>query len=65
MPQLGEILVRNNTITKQDLDRAIAKQKQTGGLLGIILIEFGVLSSEDLGKALRNQDAKHRQETKS
>jgi type IV pilus assembly protein PilB len=48
--RLGELLVRNNVITKEQLTKALEEQKQSGGQqrLGSILIKSGVVSEADL-----------------
>ena len=48
--RLGELLVRNNVITKEQLTKALEEQKQSGGQsrLGTILIKSGVVSEADL-----------------
>lgn len=37
-PLLGEILVEDAVITKEQLNEALAIQKRDGGLIGIILM---------------------------
>lgn len=46
--RLGEMLVRDNRISTDDLDRALAHQTQGGGRLGSILVEMGLLDAESL-----------------
>jgi type IV pilus assembly protein PilB len=48
--RLGELLVRNNLITKEQLTSALEEQKQSGGQLrlGSILIKNGLISEPDL-----------------
>ncbi|HEY6007654.1 MAG TPA: type IV-A pilus assembly ATPase PilB [Geobacteraceae bacterium] len=48
--RLGELLVRNNLITKEQLTKALEEQKQSGGQLrlGSILIKNGLISEPDL-----------------
>lgn len=53
--RLGEILVQNNLISKDDLEKALLKGKQTGRKLGRVLVETGRLSESDISKAVANQ----------
>lgn len=53
--QLGEILMQEGLITLDDLERALATQKQTGDLLGSILQREGLITKDQLGKALADQ----------
>jgi hypothetical protein len=50
--RLGEILVKAEAITEEQLKAALANQKRRGGLLGEILIEMDFLSEETLVMAL-------------
>jgi len=52
---LGEFLVNNGLITKNQLNKAIATQKRMGCLLGKTLIDLGFLNEDELIKALRHQ----------
>lgn len=53
--QLGELLVERNIISQQQLDKALAIQKEKGGLIGEILVEFGLVKEEDVAQALTAQ----------
>jgi len=53
--QLGELLVERKVITPQQLEKAMAVQKQKGGLLGEILVELGFAKEEDIAQALTTQ----------
>ena len=55
--RLGELLVRNNLITKEQLTKALDEQKETGshGRLGTILIKNGLISETDLTSFLSKQ----------
>ena len=53
--QLGEVLVEHNAISQQQLDKALAFQKENGGLIGEILVELGFLREEDIAQALTVQ----------
>lgn len=55
MAQLGEILVSEGLITKDQLDGALAVQSSSGRMLGRILVDQGVLSEGQLVKALATQ----------
>jgi type IV pilus assembly protein PilB len=52
--RLGEILLRANLITRDQLDQAIAQQKVDGGRLGTILTKLGV-KEEDVSRGLGEQ----------
>jgi type IV pilus assembly protein PilB len=55
--RLGDLLVKNNLITKEQLTRALDEQKDSGGQLrlGTILIKNGVISEPDLTSFLSKQ----------
>ena len=55
--RLGDLLVKNNLITKEQLTRALDEQKDSGGQLrlGTILIKDGVISEPDLTSFLSKQ----------
>ena len=55
--RLGELLVRNNLITKEQLTKALDEQKESGGQgrLGSILIKSGLISEPDLTSFLSKQ----------
>ena len=42
--RLKEILIRDNIIKKEDLDRALAEQKQSGGELSKILVRLKLIN---------------------
>ena len=50
--RLKEILLENNLISEEDLNKAINLQKQRGGSLSQILIKMGFVKEEDLMLAL-------------
>jgi hypothetical protein len=54
-PLLGEILIENNVITKDQLEKAISVQKKEGGLIGIILVNLGYIDEPTLVKYLARQ----------
>lgn len=52
---LGKILTDGRFVTKKDLDRSLALQKETNRQLGEILIDMGILDPWDLNAALSIQ----------
>jgi len=50
--KLGELLVKQGTITEEMLDQALEEQKKDGARLGSTLIKLGFLKEEDLLNAL-------------
>ena len=54
---LGEILVREGLITRDQLQRGLVRQKEIGKRLGDSLVELGYLSEEELLNALARQFA--------
>ncbi len=52
---LGEILVANGLVTREQLARAIEAQARSGKRLGQVLVEQGVLTEDDIAWALANQ----------
>src|SRR5438132_4346666 len=55
MSRLGELLVRENLISLQQLQKAQEAQRKTGGRLGMSLIKQGILSAEQLTNFLARQ----------
>ena len=53
--QLGELLVEQGVIARSDLDKALAVQKQKGGLIGEILVELNLAKEEDIAQSLTAQ----------
>lgn len=45
---LGQLLIERRAITSQQLEQALQKQKESGGLLGSILLEMGFISEQAL-----------------
>lgn len=43
---LGQLLIERNIITREQLDTALKKQKESGELLGVILLECGFVDEE-------------------
>ncbi|MGL4369129.1 MAG: hypothetical protein ACRCUT_05580 [Spirochaetota bacterium] len=52
---LGEMLLENGEISRQQLDEALEVQKKEGGLLGIILVNLGFINEQSLVKYLAIQ----------
>jgi hypothetical protein len=52
---LGRILVDDELLTPEELERALAEQRETGRLLGEILVEHGSMSGASLAQALARQ----------
>jgi hypothetical protein len=53
--QLGRILVDDELLTPEELERALADQRETGRLLGEILVEQGSMTGASLAHALARQ----------
>jgi hypothetical protein len=52
---LGRILVDDELLTPEELERALTEQRETGKLLGEILVEHGSMSGAALAQALARQ----------
>jgi len=52
---LGEILIREGSITRDQLQRGLTRQRELGKRLGETLVELGYVSEEDVAKALATQ----------
>ncbi len=56
MPEkLGELLVKSKAITKEQLAKALIWQKNTGKMVGAVLVEMGELSDSELLQFLSEQ----------
>ncbi len=53
--KIGDILIDLNVITEDQLQECLKEQKETGKLLGQVLLEKGYVSSSDLARALARQ----------
>lgn len=53
--QLGELLIAGNLLTREQLEEALAVQKEKGGLIGQILVSLGHTSEEAIARALTMQ----------
>ena len=54
-PRIGNLLVKNNKISVEQLEEALIKQREKGGNLGTHLIELGFVSEEEFTEALAKQ----------
>ncbi len=54
-PLLGELLLENGEITQEQLDDALKIQKEEGGLIGIIMVNLGHITEQNLVKYLAMQ----------
>lgn len=52
---LGEILLRESWVTKEQLQRGLVHQREIGKRLGETLVDLGYVSEEDIAKALALQ----------
>jgi hypothetical protein len=50
---LGQFLIREGRITEEQLFKALSRQEEEGKLLGLILIDDGILEADVLRKVLR------------
>ena len=55
MTRLGQLLLRADLVTENDLARALGVQQFAGGRIGTLLLERGSVSEDDLGKMLAQQ----------
>jgi type IV pilus assembly protein PilB len=53
--KLGDILVRDGLITAEQLKRALAEQKNSGGRLGYTLVKLGFVEETEITKMLARQ----------
>ena len=53
--RLGEMLVKSNLITEDQLKKALAQQTSSGGRLGSNLVKLGYISEEDITSFLSKQ----------
>jgi type IV pilus assembly protein PilB len=54
---LGEILIREGSITRDQLQRGLARQREVGKRLGEALTDLGYVSDDEVVKALARQFA--------
>ncbi len=50
--RLGELLLEKQLVTQDELDKALKEQSETGGKLGEVLVEMGVLDNQALANEL-------------
>ncbi len=53
--KLGELLIKENLITPEQLQEALEHQKSNGGRLGTSLVKMGVLSEDEIAAVLSRQ----------
>ncbi len=53
--QIGELLIKENFITGDQLEAALQQQRQNGGRLGSILIQLGFVQDDDITSVLSRQ----------
>ena len=53
--QLGDLLIERNIINERQLEKALAVQKERGGLIGELLVELGFAKEEDIAQSLTAQ----------
>ncbi len=53
--QLGQLLLKHESIQQRHLDEALDEQQRNGGLLGQILVRLGHCEKADIGRALARQ----------
>ena len=53
--QIGELLLRENLVTRDQLERALEEQRSTGTRLGFSLVSTGAVSENDLTRLLSRQ----------
>ena len=53
--KLGQILLRKQWISAAELSQAVTKQRLTNQRLGEVLVEAGLISSQQLNIALKDQ----------
>jgi type IV pilus assembly protein PilB len=53
--RLGDLLVDTGTITPEQLEKALTRQKKTGQKLGVTLVDEGVITEDDIATALSRQ----------
>jgi hypothetical protein len=54
-PLLGELLIATAGLSRADLDRALAKQREEGGLLGAVLLRLKIVDEDQLAAGLATQ----------
>ena len=52
---IGQVLLERGVIDRKELEKALAHQKEQGGLMGQILIQLGFVTEEEVALALTAQ----------
>ena len=53
--RLGDILIREGLITREQLSAALSEQKSTGHRLGFVLVKLGLVQELEVTKVLARQ----------
>jgi len=53
--KICELLLEDNIITRDEMDKAVSLQKEEGGKIGSILIRLGLIDNKTLIKYLDKQ----------
>ena len=53
--RIGEVLLERGLINRKELDKALAHQKEHGGLMGQVLIHLGFVTEDEVALALTAQ----------
>src|SRR3989338_8137162 len=53
--RIGEVLLERGVISYKELEKALAHQKEHGGLMGQVLIQLGYVTEEEVALALTAQ----------
>lgn len=53
--RLGELLVAEGLVTKEQIEESLKEQKKSGGLLGEVLIKLGYVTEFDIAQVLAAQ----------
>jgi len=53
--RLGELLIKKDKVTKEQIEESLALQKETGEKIGEVLVKSGYIGEEDLAQALSEQ----------
>ena len=53
--RIGEVLLERGVINRKELEKALAHQKEHGGLMGQVLIQLGFVTEDEVALALTAQ----------
>ncbi len=53
--RIGEVLLERGVVNQHELEKALAYQKEHGGLMGQVLIQLGFVTEEEIALALTAQ----------